>query len=169
VSTRITFSQSLTLDLLVEGQFGMYRPVGPAYQNMRRTSATNPAWPYCSPVIETWLATPGPTSNRVANSGLSTDQMSECISQFSDQGVWTRSSDFIRGRSATIAYRLPEGLVPGTRSVQLSVQGKNLFTISDYIGLDPEAADNGFGDSTPNDYYTYGPPRHFIFSANVSF
>ncbi len=167
--TRVTLWQSLTLDVVGEGQYGMVRPVGPAYQNMRRTSLTNPVWPYCAPILAQWQATPGPNSNRIANSGLSTDQISQCIQQYSDQGVWTTAADFFKLRSATISWRLPESWVPRARSVQLSLQGKNLFKITDYYGLDPEGQDNGFEDSTPNDYYTFGQPRTFIFGVTVNF
>jgi len=169
LNTRVTLWQSLTVDVLGEGQYGHFKPIGHAYQNMRRTSATNPVWPYCSPMLAQWLATPGPNSNRLANSGLNTNQIAECIQQYSDQGIWTRTADFFKLRSATVSWRLPEEWIPGTNSVQLSLQGKNLFTISDYVGLDPEAGDNGINDQTPNDYYTYGPPRAFILGVTVSF
>jgi hypothetical protein len=147
----------------------MVRPVGPAYQNMRRSTLANPVWPYCVPILDQWLSTAGPNSNRIVNSGLSTDQISQCIQQYSDQGIWTTAADFFKLRSATLSWRLPEGWVPQARTVQVSLQAKNLFRITDYYGLDPEAQDNGFNDSTPNDYYTFGQPRTFIFGVTVNF
>ena len=87
----------------------------------------------------------------------------------SRQGMWTPKVDFFRLRSATLAYRLPEGWVPGTRSAQISLQGKNLLTFTDYPGLDLEANDNGFSDTTPNEYYTLGQPRVFMISVTVNF
>ena len=169
LSTRVTLWQSLTLDVLGEGQYGMVRPVGHAYQNMRRTSPDNPAWPYCSPILARWTAGGATNAERIANSGLTTDEIAECVDAYSDQGIWTRSADFFKLRSATVSWRVPEGWVPGARSVMVSLQGKNLFTLSDYVGLDPEAADNGIDDETPNDYYTFGPPRTFILGVSVSF
>jgi TonB-linked SusC/RagA family outer membrane protein len=169
LTTRLTLWQSLTIDVLGEGQFGHVRPVGHAYQNMRRTSATNPVWPYCSPILAQWESVPGPNSNRIANSGLTTDQIAQCHLTYSDQGMWTWDADFIKLRSATVSWRLPEDWVPGARNVLLSMQGKNLFTSTDYVGLDPEAGDNGISDNTPNDYYTFGPPRALILGVTVSF
>jgi outer membrane receptor protein involved in Fe transport len=170
LNTRLTLWQSLTIDVLGEGQYGHVRPTGHAYQNMRRVTLQNVGvWPYCGEAYAKWAITPGPNSNRVLNSGLTTDEMAECILTYSDQGIWTRSADFFKLRSATLSYRLPEAWVPGARSVQLSLQGKNLFTITDYIGLDPETGDNGLNDDTPNDYYTYGSPRVFMLGVTVNF
>ncbi|HZD05077.1 MAG TPA: TonB-dependent receptor, partial [Longimicrobiales bacterium] len=165
VSTRLTLWRSLTLDVLGEGQYGHVRPSGPAYQNMRRTPLddpdSNPAWPYCVPIMKEWNA------NGKAN--LTSTQIAQCIQRYSDQGVWTDKADFFKIRSASLSYRLPDGLVPGTRSTTISLRAKNLLTFTDYVGLDPEAQDNGFGDQTPNEYYTLPPPRVFIMNIRVTF
>jgi outer membrane receptor protein involved in Fe transport len=163
LSTRLTLWQSLTLDVLGEGQYGHVRSVGHAYQNMRRNTWDNPVWPYCAAINAVW--TQGDRTT------LTNQQVVECTIEYGAQGVWTQKSkaDFFKLRSATLSWRVPEEWVPGARSAQLAVQGKNLFMFTDYIGLDPEAADNGAGDTTPNDYYTYGPPRTFIFGVTVNF
>ena len=160
--TRLTLFRSLTLDVVGEGQYGMFLPVGPAYQNMRRTSNSNPVWPYCAPFLDTW--------NNGDRTSLTNRQVTQCVQKFSDQGMWTVNAGFFRLRSATLAWRLPEAWLPGgARSVQIAAQAKNFLTFTDYIGLDPEGQDNGLSDSTPNDYYTYGPPRTFILSMTVNF
>ncbi len=128
---------------------------------MRRTSLSNPVWPYCAPILDTWL-----NGDRTS---LTNQQVVECIQRESDQGVWTRSADFFRLRSATLSWRLPEEWVPGARSATLQIQGRNLLTFTDYPGIDPEGLDNGAGDSTPNDYYTFGPPRTLLFGLTVNF
>ena len=55
----------------------------------------------------------------------------------------------------------------------MSLQAKNLFQLTDYQGLDPEAADRGlgggFGGNTPTEYYNMAPPRVFIFNVTVNF
>ena len=162
LTTRLTLFRSLTLDVVGEGQYGMFLSVGPAYQNMRRTSLSNPVWPYCAPILDTW--------NSGDRTSLTNQQVVECVQKFSDQGVWTRKADFFRLRSTTLAWRVPDRWVPGgARSVRLSLQGKNMLTFTDYVGLDPEGQDNGLSDATPNDYYTYGPPRTFLFGVRVTF
>ncbi len=163
LNTRVGLWRSLTLDVVGDGQYGMVRPSGPAYQQMRRTSVDNPAWPYCVPIIQAYNAG---GEQRAALTAL---QVGQCIQRYSDQGVWTCEADFFKLRSATLAFRLPERLIPGTRNATLSIQGKNLFTITDYCGLDPESQDNGFGDSTPNEYYTLPPPRTLIVGVRVNF
>ena len=156
VSTRFTMNQALTLDLLGEGQYGHVRPVGPAFQGVRREQ-----WPTCFAIQDEFNA------NGIAN--LTSTQLGLCTVDYSRQGMWTPAVDFFRLRSATLAYRLPEGWVPGTRSAQIALQGKNLLTFTDYPGLDPEANDNGFSDTTPNEYYTLGQPRVLIVSVTVNF
>lgn len=167
LSTRLTLWRSLTLDVLGEGQYGHVRESGPAYQNMRRTPrsnpSSNPAWPYCVPIIEEWNA------NGQQPGNLTALEIAQCIQEYSDSGVWTDRADFFKLRSASLSYRLPEGTIPGTQSATLSLRGKNLFTLTDYVGLDPEANDNGFGDQTPREYYTLPPPRTFIFNVRVTF
>ena len=68
-----------------------------------------------------------------------------------------------------MTYRLPDGLVPGAQRAQIGLAGKNIWTRTDYRGLDPEANDNGFGDSTPNEYYNMAPPRILILNLSVNF
>lgn len=159
--TRVTLWQQLTVDVLAEAQYGHVKAVGHAYQNMRRSSFANPVWPYCMPIIDTY-ENGDPTT-------LTNQQVAQCIQQYSDQGMWAGDADFIKLRSATVSWRVPQEWIPGGRSVQLSAQGKNLLTFTDYVGLDPEAGDNGFSDDTPNDYYSFGPPRTFIFGVTVNF
>jgi TonB-linked SusC/RagA family outer membrane protein len=165
---RFTFNQSLTLDVLGEGQFGMVRPVGQAYQNMRRR-----VWGPCAAIQDVWYTPNDPATpnneRSEARATLNSTQVAYCVPTESDQGVWSDEADFFRLRSATISYRLPEGLIPGIRNAQISLQGRNLLTFTDYVGLDPEAQDNGFGDSTPNEYYNDSPPRTFILNVTVNF
>ena len=159
ITTRLTLWHDLTLDLVGEGQYGMVRPIGIAYQNVRRR-----VWPGdgCPGIQDTWY-------NGGDRSSLTAAEVARCVGPYSDQGMWTDLADFFKLRSASLTYRLPEGLVPGTRSAQIGISGKNLLTFTDYRGLDPEANDNGFGDSTPNEYYNMAPPRVFILSMSFNF
>ena len=159
ITTRLTLWHDLTLDLVGEGQYGMVRPIGIAYQNVRRR-----VWPGdgCPGIQDTWY-------NGGDRSSLTAAEVARCVGPYSDQGMWTDLADFFKLRSASLTYRLPEGLVPGTRSAQIGISGKNLLTFTDYRGLDPEANDNGFGDSTPNEYYNMAPPRVFILNMSFNF
>ncbi|MBC6999026.1 SusC/RagA family TonB-linked outer membrane protein [Cytophaga sp. FL35] len=81
--------------------------------------------------------------------------------------------DFVRLQSASLSYNVPledEGLFD---SMRLSVNGQNLFLITDYSGLDPEVSTtnipaNGL-PSASIDYLAYPRPRTFSFGINVTF
>ncbi len=56
------------------------------------------------------------------------------------------------------------------RSAQVYVQGQNLFTITDYPGLDPEVGNQGtatLGQGT--DFFTPPQMRTFQLGVNLSF
>ena len=101
--------------------------------------------------------------------GLTSEQIGVCVPAHVSWGMWTDRADFFKLRSASLSYRLPDDLVPGARSVTLSLQARNLFMITDYQGLDPEATDRGFGNNVPYEYYNMAPPRIFVFNATVNF
>jgi len=156
LSTRVTMFKRLTLDLLGEGQKGHWLANGPGYQGMRRTS-----WPTCFAI-----------QDRIKNGDTSTMTAGEramCDPNRSDQGVWTMRADFFKLRSATLAYRLPEGLLPVATNATLRLQARNLFTITDYTGLDPEAEDGGAAGTYRNEYYNLPPARSFILQLTVNF
>lgn len=161
--TRFTFNNALTFDALLEGQGAFVKPSGVGWATTRRET-----WPHCYGIQDEL------NQNGITN--LTTQQQSMCSPSSSAWGTWTDKSDFWRLRSASLSYRLPDGLVPAAQSVQLSLQAKNLFTITDYIGLDPEGADGGLSGGggngnllVPTEYYNMGPPRIFILSATVNF
>ena len=165
INSRMTLWQTLTLDVLGEGQYGFVKNPGYAFQTMRRNQMDNPVWPYCAQYLDVW------------NSGdrrtLTNAQVVECVPKHSDHGVWLTKGgkgDFFKIRSATLAWRLPQSWLPAaTQSIQIMLQGKNLLTFSDYIGMDPESADNGPSDQTPYDYYITAPPRIFMLGVTVNF
>lgn len=166
VGTRLTWRNSLTIDALLEGHADFVKPSGISWAQARRES-----WPHCWGILDEF------NQNGITN--LTTQQQSLCAPSTAQWGTWTDRSDFWRLRSASISYRLPDDVVPYAQSASISLQGKNLFTITDYVGLDPEGADGGlsggFGGTgsqglvVPTEYYNMGPPRIFILSATVNF
>jgi TonB-linked SusC/RagA family outer membrane protein len=82
---------------------------------------------------------------------------------------------YIKFREATLSLDLPRSFTSkfwsGARYVRLSLSGRNLITITDYNGVDPEVSNNGsrnirigFDDIAP-----YPPSRTFWFSIDVGF
>ncbi|MER3319836.1 MAG: SusC/RagA family TonB-linked outer membrane protein [Allomuricauda sp.] len=81
--------------------------------------------------------------------------------------------DFVRLQSASISYNVPLSGEGTFKSMRLSVNGQNLFLITDYSGLDPEVSTtdvpaNGL-PSASIDYLQYPRPRTYSFGVNVTF
>ncbi len=157
MGTRLTFAQSLTLDLLAESQMGHVRGIGIGWATARRET-----WPHCFGIQNEF--------NANGSVNLTPQQVATCVPGRIDWGMWTQNADFIKLRSASLSYRLPDDLVPGTRSVSIALQGKNLWQMTDYQGLDPEATDRGLDRGEyAFEYYNMAPPRIFILNMTVNF
>jgi outer membrane receptor protein involved in Fe transport len=177
LGTRLTLSQALTFDVLAEGQYGFHKAIGVGWANVQRES-----WPACYGIQDAWdaaaasLPSDATGAEIAAASGMQPQQIGTCVPAHRRWGSWVDRADFMRLRSATLSYRLPEDLVPGTRSATVALQAKNLFTWTKYQGLDPEATDGGLGGGGggintlfPTEYYNMAPPRVFIFNVTVNF
>ncbi|WP_194774276.1 SusC/RagA family TonB-linked outer membrane protein [Pararhodonellum marinum] len=57
---------------------------------------------------------------------------------------WLEDGSFLRLKLLTLGYNFPQTIVSniGIRSLRVFVQGQNLFTITNYTGLDPEVSQN---------------------------
>lgn len=60
------------------------------------------------------------------------DTFSYALSDF-----YVEDGSYLRMRNFQIGYNIPAEWIPGFRSMKLFIQGKNLFTITGYDGLDP--------------------------------
>jgi len=71
------------------------------------------------------------------------------------------SGDYVRIRNLTLAYRLPASLTQRAKmtSARVYISGQNLYTFTNFEGLDPEAAT---GNSFPN-------ARKFLIGVNLTF
>jgi hypothetical protein len=93
-----------------------------------------------------------------------------------DSDWWIESADFWRLRTLTLSYDLPENVLRWGRSATVTVAARNLLTITDYTGTDPEVQD--FADATGNqlgggefgrrDYYQIPNHRTYTLSIRVS-
>ena len=54
-------------------------------------------------------------------------------------------------------------------TVRLSFSAQNLFTITNYSGMDPEAASMGSATQAGIDWAGYPNPRTFLFGLNMNF
>ncbi len=171
ISTRLTYRNNLSLDILGEGQGGHFMEVGTAYQNTRRGE-----WPTCWPIQEALddIDSDDPTQQAAGQELLdNTDPLwrARCDPQYWSYGVWTQAADLFKLRSASLSYRVPDDLIPGVRNTTIRLQGRNLWrNIGDYEGLDPEAVDDGINlNRDLGEYYNLPPARTFLLNVTVNF
>ncbi|HET6702925.1 MAG TPA: SusC/RagA family TonB-linked outer membrane protein [Gemmatimonadaceae bacterium] len=86
-----------------------------------------------------------------------------------------QDGSFVKLREVTLSYALPENLV-GTlfrgqaQGARIELSGRNLYTWTDYRGLDPEVSNFGNQAIARNiDVAPYPPSRSFFFSLGVDF
>ncbi len=131
--------KNLDFSFTFRGSFGNYN-----YNNVQSNTG----------YVEAVTNTPGNyyanASTNLLDSGFQSNQL------FSD--YYIRRADFVRLDNASLGY-----LVPGEKiDLRLSLTATNIFTISDYEGLDPEipsGIDNNF----------YPRPRTFVLGINLTY
>ena len=158
ISTTMTLSQRLTFDVVGEGMGGHWLSSGTAYQNARRR-----VWPLCRETVA--AIADGRTDQ------LTAGERALCDRSVTRYGMWTQPADFFKIRSASLSYRVPEDILPGNiRAATLRLQGRNLFTRTDFEGVDPEAFEDGSAEVLfRQEYYNLPPIRSFLLSVQVDF
>jgi hypothetical protein len=78
---------------------------------------------------------------------------------------------FLKLREMSLRYRVGGGLLRslgrvGARGMSLGVVGRNLLTITDYRGYDPEVSDSDFPTTIRLD--SFGYPRYRTFTGSVT-
>lgn len=155
VNTSVTLWGDLTVEALGGGKYGHVLSAGTARENAERG-----IWPGCSDIV-----------NQINNgdySGLTARQIGRCDPQQVRDGQWVFPADFFRLRSLSLEYQVPETLLPSTvRNLQVRVRGRNLFVLTDYPGLDPEAYEDGASSLYRQEYYNLPPTKSVTFSLQV--
>lgn len=98
----------------------------------------------------------------------------DLLDSYSNQEVtsyYVEDASYLRFRTLQLGYTLPEKLLSRIKvdRVRVYVQGQNLFTVSKFSGLDPDASLSG-GDLAMGVVTTLAPtPRQILFGLNVGF
>jgi len=84
--------------------------------------------------------------------------------------AWVQDASYIRLRNLTFGYEVDRKLTNkiGLGGLRFYFTGTNLFTITDYVGYDPENSSES-GLAKGGDYMGYPAARSYIIGANITF
>jgi hypothetical protein len=85
---------------------------------------------------------------------------------------WIEDGSFLRIKSVVLGYTLPRSIVDRVRmnNIRLYASAQNLFTFTNYSGLDPEVNTfSGSNTSLGTDFLTFPQARTITFGVNVGF
>ena len=97
------------------------------------------------------------------DAGASLDAQARAVDRADAASAYIEKGDFVRLREVAASWKLPTGVSRriGARSAVLTLAGKNLLTVTDYNGLDPEVADGGQASLFQREFFTLPLPRTF--------
>ena len=87
-----------------------------------------------------------------------------------DCDQWLEDASYIRLKTFELGYRVPSSYAEryGLSSLRIYVLGQNLWTKTDYLGIDPEVSSNGeIITRVGEDYGGLGQPKTVYFGINV--
>ncbi len=113
-------------------------------------------------------------SNRAVNDPNFDQRLLEDLFFFFDQDEPTPfvdGGDFIKLRELSVNYTLPESWAAAMRAqrASITVSGRNMYTWTDYNGIDPEVNGFGQGDIERTDFLSVPQARRFITTLNLTF
>lgn len=77
-------------------------------------------------------------------------------------------SNFVRANLMQLGYKVPAGLIKGIKNLRVYVSAQNLFTISNYSGLNPDVPWYSIISYNGMDNYQMVPPRVYTFGLNLA-
>ncbi len=141
--------QNLTFSFLLDGQFG------------------HELWNQSRRIMDIFGA--GPLYDELLRKEITQPQRARL------QTIWeyyVEDASFVKLRDATVRFSIPSGMARriGAEGVQLELQGRNLYTWTDYTGYDPEI--NMFGLNTVErgvDFAVYPNAREVSFGIRLNY
>ncbi|MQA92671.1 MAG: SusC/RagA family TonB-linked outer membrane protein [Gemmatimonas sp.] len=166
LGTSVTFLRNLTLDAQGEFVYGGHNMYPQGEINARRL-----AFPPCFEIQRKFEAREA--GDPSALDGVSAIWRARCGNAFNGEyaryDMWTGSSDFFRLRTVSLNYQLPAGVIPGTTSANLSLAGRNLYTSTDWFGVDPEENNSNASSLERRGWSSWPTPHSFLVTLRVGF
>jgi len=160
---------TLTANFVFSGGNKIFNQSRHVYDNYGYTKSGIPYSNISERVYDNYWRTPGQITD-VPRPSTKDGQMQRFSTQFLEDG------DFIRLKTLSLAYKLPSNVIHkiGLNSLSLYVQAQNLFTITDYLGFDPEVSTNTSSQQDLNsmqgeDFGTLGQARTFTLGLSTTF
>ncbi|MGN7722909.1 SusC/RagA family TonB-linked outer membrane protein [Chitinophaga sp. 22620] len=75
---------------------------------------------------------------------------------------------FVRANLMQLGYKIPNGLIKGVKNLRIYASAQNLFTISNYSGLNPDIPWYSTVSYAGMDNYQMVPPRVYTFGLNLA-
>ncbi len=79
---------------------------------------------------------------------------------------YVEDGSYLRLQTLQIGYTFPE--IPGVKNLRVYLQGQNIFTITDYLGGNPELGERNGVQIGIDEGATYGTPRSFLLGLNLT-
>lgn len=137
------------------------------YHAMRNLNARGVPWnQQLAEVADYWTEdNPSNTVPRPSQGGNTTNYVTKVSTRFLENG------DYFRLKNLSLSYSLPPKFINrlGMSNAVVSISGSNLFTITKYTGLDPEASSLGSLLSGGIDYTPYPSTRLYSMSLQLTF
>lgn len=164
VGTTMTFLDNFRLDALGEFQRGGHNINYIGYQNANRG-----VWRACIPIQKKIIA--AMEGDASALNDVRAIDRARCAvdDEVFSSDFWIESADFFKLRHVALTYTLPTRWLPRVRSASITLAGRNLWTSTDYSGLDPESADQQDDTFARREYYQLPALRTFTTSVRLSF
>jgi TonB-dependent starch-binding outer membrane protein SusC len=164
IGSTLTLWRRLKIDGLGEFQNGGSNINYIGYQNALRGT-----WRDCIP-IQKKLAAAAMGDASAINDVTARDRGRCAIDALKrNSNYWIEPTDFFKVRYVAATYTLPSRWIPGARTASFTLSGRNLFTSTDYSGLDAESADQADDTFARREYYQLPALRSFMASLRMSF
>jgi TonB-dependent starch-binding outer membrane protein SusC len=164
LSSTLSLWRRLKLDALGEFQRGGSNINYIGYQNALRG-----VWYDCIPIQRKLVA--ATQGNAAALNDVTARDRGRCAIDALKRNTnfWIEPTDFFKLRYVSATYTIPTRWIPGARAASFTVSGRNLYTSTDYSGLDPESADLADNTFSRREYYQLPALRSFLASLRLSF